>query len=132
MKIVQSRSSGVSISYSRRFTNIDCRGSGFGFPCDSQGNVGELNPEARKNYLACLTGEVNGERVRDEGIEELSHRWVSAAIGQCDACKRHIQLEGSTNTCKCGADYNSFGQRLAPREQWGEETGETLADLVNL
>lgn len=29
---------------------------------------------------------------------------------------------------KCGADYNSAGQRLAPRSQWGEETGETAAD----
>ena len=29
---------------------------------------------------------------------------------------------------KCGADYNSAGQRLADRSQWGEETGETAAD----
>lgn len=25
-------------------------------------------------------------------------------------------------------EYNSSGQMLAPREQWGEETGETAAD----
>lgn len=29
---------------------------------------------------------------------------------------------------KCGRDYNSNGQRLAPRSQWGKETGETAAD----
>ena len=30
-----------------------------------------------------------------------------------------------TTTCDhCGADYNSSGQLLAPRAQWGEETGE--------
>jgi tRNA(Ile2) C34 agmatinyltransferase TiaS len=29
---------------------------------------------------------------------------------------------------RCGTEYNSAGQTLAPREQWGEETGETSAD----
>lgn len=31
---------------------------------------------------------------------------------------------------KCNAEYNSSGQRLAPREQWGEETGEHPADVA--
>jgi len=30
----------------------------------------------------------------------------------------------------CGADYNWNGTRLAPREQWGEETGESIADIM--
>lgn len=51
------------------------------------------------------------------------------AIGKC-ACGREVELWGFTNTCACGADYNSAGQRLAPREQWGEETGETAADIL--
>lgn len=29
---------------------------------------------------------------------------------------------------RCGRAYNSGGQELAPREQWGCETGETAAD----
>jgi len=30
-----------------------------------------------------------------------------------------------TTTCdSCEADYNQSGHRLAPRSQWGEETGE--------
>lgn len=29
-----------------------------------------------------------------------------------------------TNFCDCGAEYNRTGQELAPRSQWGEETGE--------
>ena len=38
-----------------------------------------------------------------------------------------------TNTCdRCGDDYNSAGQRLAPREQWGEETGESAADILSV
>lgn len=28
---------------------------------------------------------------------------------------------------KCGKEYNSAGQSLAPRSQWGEETGEVFS-----
>lgn len=32
------------------------------------------------------------------------------------------------NECdKCGTEYNGSGQELAPRNQWGWETGETFA-----
>ena len=40
-------------------------------------------------------------------------------------CGEELECEAFTNTCDhCGADYNFAGQLLAPREQWGEETGE--------
>ena len=46
-------------------------------------------------------------------------------------CGRRLECAGFTNTCPyCGADYNWAGQRLAPREQWGEETGETAAEIL--
>lgn len=45
-------------------------------------------------------------------------------------CGRIVECRGFTNTCDCGADYNHAGQRLAPRSQWGEETGETAADIL--
>lgn len=46
-------------------------------------------------------------------------------------CGRRLECHGFTNTCEvCGADYNWAGQRLASREQWGEETGETAADIL--
>ena len=51
------------------------------------------------------------------------------AIGQCD-CGRRVELEFFTNTCECGAEFNSSGQRLGPREFWGEETGEQPCDCV--
>lgn len=42
------------------------------------------------------------------------------------ACQGHYPF---TSTCdKCDKDYNSSGQELAPREQWGEETGEHWSD----
>lgn len=40
-------------------------------------------------------------------------------------CGETLDLSAFTNTCaRCGRDYNSMGQELAPRSQWGEETGE--------
>ena len=46
-------------------------------------------------------------------------------------CRQELHCEGFTTTCPhCGADYNWNAQRLAPREQWGEETGESLADIL--
>jgi hypothetical protein len=48
-------------------------------------------------------------------------------------CRRWLPCRGFTTTCsECGADYNQSGQRLALREQWGEETGEHLADILRI
>lgn len=43
-------------------------------------------------------------------------------------CGEEVHCVSFTNTCSCGADYNFAGQELAPREQWGEETGETWSE----
>ena len=51
------------------------------------------------------------------------------AVWRCD-CGAELEIPNFTNTCECGADYNSSGQRLAPREQWGEETGESFSDIL--
>ena len=59
-------------------------------------------------------------------------RILEPALWQCD-CGEKLECPDFTNTCdKCGADYNSGGQRLAPRAQWGEETGESLADILSV
>jgi len=61
----------------------------------------------------------NGERIR--GTKEIK------------CCGEWMYCEGFTNTCEvCGADYNWAGQRLAPRSQWGEETGESLSDILSV
>jgi len=53
------------------------------------------------------------------------------AIGICDQCGRRVTLHGSFDCiCECGAEYTLFGQRLAPRSQWGYETGESLSDII--
>ena len=46
-------------------------------------------------------------------------------------CNQELRCPDFTNTCPvCGADYNWAGQRLAPRSQWGEETSESVADIL--
>jgi hypothetical protein len=54
------------------------------------------------------------------------------AVGACNRCGAHVTLSGFTNTCRCGADYNMSGQELADRSQWGEETGESVADILSV
>ena len=51
----------------------------------------------------------------------MNERKIKVVI--CD-CGEDVECHDFTNTCQCGADFNMSGQRLAPRDQWGEETGE--------
>jgi hypothetical protein len=45
---------------------------------------------------------------------------------KCDRCGATVKLYSHwANACdRCSAEYNGSGQRLAPRSQWGEETGD--------
>lgn len=130
MKILTESKTETFVSYSRDFRYASDPGAGFGFPCDKNGSVQSLNPAAQENFEACLKGEVRGEKVIDLGISQHQNTYRSAAIGKCDDCGKKVELSSFTNTCQCGADYNSFGQHLAPRSQWGEETGETASDIL--
>jgi hypothetical protein len=56
---------------------------------------------------------------------------TEAPVIRC-GCGREVVCSGFTNTCDCGADYNFSGQHLAPRSQWGEETGETADDILDI
>jgi len=105
---------------------------GFAFPCDENGvvDVESLAEPALKNHQACLSGQVDGRPIQGPKLEEDSWSWWEPAVGECEVCQREVQLVSGTNTCECGADYNTFGQRLAPREQWGHETGEHWSDCV--
>ena len=54
-----------------------------------------------------------------------------ADIKYVECCGHRLLCPDFTNTCpRCFTDYNWVGARLAPREQWGEETGETAADIL--
>lgn len=139
MKIISPRKWVEEISYQRSFEYEDMPGAGFSFDCDEHGNVDEskMNPCALDNYKNCLSGKVkleSGEKViKYKGIKKYEHSYAEPAIGECNNCDNEVSLRGFTNTCdNCETDYNMSGQQLAPREQWGEETGESLSDILSI
>lgn len=119
----------TSTEYARHFEWRDTPGAGFSFPCDAQGNIFALeHAAAQGNLAACLDGTFD---VIDRGIETYEHHYWEPGAIRCDVCQAEVVLEDSfLNPCTCGADYSGTGQLLAPREQWGEETGESLADIL--
>ncbi len=90
---------------------------------DAHEDGGEYKP------LLC-TGEWQKFAISKGEVQSYTKTVATAAIGECNACGRDVHLHGFTNTCECGLDYNMSGQQLACRSQWGEETGESLADIL--
>jgi hypothetical protein len=130
-RIISSRERIERVEYRRLFEYRDMPGAGFGFDADVQGNVNpeSLNPAARENYEKCMNGAFD---VVDRGLVIYRSDYWTPAVLKCD-CGANVPLEGFTNTCdRCHADYNKSGQRLADRSQWGEETGESVADILRI
>ena len=119
--------------YSLTYEWLDSPGSGFGFPCDVNGNLidqDDMPPEAAENYRKCTDGTfaVSGPK-----IQKFTSAYIDPAIGECDECGTVVSLESFTNTCQnCGADYNMSGQRLSSRRLWGEETGESPGEILSI
>lgn len=126
MKITRQASFETIVTYTHEFENRNGRG-GFSFPCSKDGEVFNLSPEGSANYSRCLT-QVD---VIDLGIARNERYEKIPAQGLC-VCGETVTLGRWTCSCDCGRDYNSAGQELAPREQWGEETGETYSDLQSV
>lgn len=123
MEIIQRAYTEEHVEYSVEYTWLDDRHGGFAFPCDADGNIdrASMAPAGLANLAACESGEY---AVRREGVREYRWSYRVAHTGRC-SCGTEVYLDSFTNTCGgCGADYNSAGQLLAPRCQWGEETGE--------
>jgi hypothetical protein len=131
MKIISHRQRVECERFSREFRWKDSPGAGFSFDCDKDGNVDlkalQKKPAAFKNYQDCITGAIE---VEDHGIHRYSWNYVEPAIGLCP-CGCKVELDSFTNTCDgCERDFNMSGQELAPRSQWGEETGEHWSDCI--
>lgn len=103
-------------------------GAGYGFTCDSKGVIDETNlgPEAMANLARCRAGE-EGMTGR---LIDLSRSEREPALFKCDCGETFYLDDAFINSCGCGRDYDGKGSLLAPRAQWGEETGETFADIV--
>lgn len=132
-KYIKRREYIESTTYSLFFANDSEGMSGYGFDCDAAGKVfrANLTDCARETYDRLSSGV---QPYAFSEIQRFDHSYADPAVIACDCCGAHVTLYGFTNTCeKCGTDYNMSGQELAPREQWGEEPGESYADLcVNL
>jgi hypothetical protein len=132
MKIISEREYIESVEYVLSFRVLNGRGMGYSFECDSNGKIHSLEgrPAAQKNFEAAINGATpEGVPVsKGEVIERKSGYWEPAK-GRCE-CGSVVYLERFTNPCECGRDYNSSGQLLAPREQWGEETGEHWSECI--
>lgn len=118
MKIISQRKHIEEKHYEIFFQFTDSKSLyGFGFPALSTGEVDLENLQKRSAAPEFKTH---------------THSYSQPAIGCCDYCKAEVVLDRFTNTCECGRDYNGSGQLLAARSQWGEETGETYADISDL
>jgi hypothetical protein len=61
--------------------------------------------------------------------ERDGDRRLVSLVCHCGARVEMTGRPGADTQCdKCGTEFNSAGQTLAPRAQWGEETGETAND----
>ena len=134
MNIKSHRRHVESTTYNLSFDYADMPGAGFAFPCSADGapHYDDFSNVALLNLALCYSGAVEGRAVVAKGVVAFHHSYVEPAVGICDECGAEVYLDGFTCTCDCGADYNSAGQRLAPREQWGEETGESLSDILSI
>ena len=77
-------------------------------------------------------GYQNFLKVLEEGNYKMGYyenKFFNRVSAKIKCCNQWLSLGSFTNTCEhCSADYNSGGQLLAPRHQWGEETGEHWSD----
>jgi hypothetical protein len=133
MKIIQHREHKEHIRYSYEYAwNQNAPHNGFSFECDSEGRIDfeKMNPCAKENFQKCKDNSFS-KPIVFMGLEETKISYVQERIGLC-RCGKEVYLSNFTNTCECGIDYNSAGQELAPREQWGEDTGESLSDILQI
>lgn len=131
MEIIQRTHIAEAVERIHAFSWADMPGAGFAFDVDDDGQI-VVTDGNRHNVEICLAGQdANGVKIIDEGIEERRWTYRVPSIGRC-SCGEEVTLDHFTNTCDCGRDYNSSGQLLAPRSQWGEETGESLGDILRI
>jgi hypothetical protein len=117
------------VDYTHDFIRKADRGSGWTFPVDEQGNFDtNTNKDALANWVYC-TEEVKkpNSEIIDEGVQRRVHSYWEPATVRCH-CGEIITLSDHfANMCeKCETEYGFNGGQLAPRSQWGYETGENF------
>lgn len=130
MKVVREGKRQVTVERFRVFDYKDEPGGGYMFPCNVRGSVSasKLIPIALRNYYACRHDFICGRKVEDKGIKAISNVDYQPTVIECD-CGAHVELRTNSNQCECGRWYNMSGQLLVHPRFWGEETGETAAEI---
>ena len=93
-----------------------------------------LQPDGLDNLRMCRSGQDrSGRTIVRDGVMCEQRIIRHPAVARCH-CGARLELASSwLNTCDvCGCDYDGSGVMLAPRQHWGEETGEHWADLAAL
>ena len=102
------------------------------FDCPVHGLQGGGTGNAHDGELGtwCYLCSQNRVKTPLRNVRVPIEKWIPGLV-EVKCCGTWLACTHFTNTCqKCGADYNSSGQQLAPRECWGEETGETTNDIL--
>ena len=80
------------------------------------------------NYQKCLDGTYD---VVGPTPERLERSYMEDAVGECGHCQKEVYLSMSlVNPCECGRNYNASGQLLRHESQWGEDTGESISEIM--
>lgn len=91
----------------------------------------QAREESIKNYDPKNPNPLGKKKVTSQRrlIKPWDHETKEPGLIQCD-CGKKVEIEGPglDADCGCGRSYNSSGQLLADRAQWGEETGEIASD----
>ena len=126
-KMISPRRKKTVLKRVREFLLNADHGCGYSFPVDENDTVILSNPDAEASFQMVIT---RPDLYEDMGVVEQKEVYTEPAVLLCD-CGHRVCLSTDPAECpQCGALYNLFGQRLAPREQWGYETGESYMDFA--
>ena len=131
MVILRHRKQVETVEYSLCWDYVDEPGSGYAFPCDEAGHLLTtvlMSAEALKSLKEI---QAHPEKYSFRGMQIYRHTFWEDALGRCE-CGLIVLLEDAVyNRCEgCGRFYNQVGQELSDPVTWGEETGESLSDIL--
>jgi hypothetical protein len=98
--------------------------------CGFRGTTGTRKALDGSEGFFCYKCAERGTTSPLRSVRVENETWVP---GHTDVkcCGAWLRCDGFTNTCPhCGQDYNWNGHPLAPRELWGEETGEAAREIL--
>lgn len=100
---------------------------------DGEGDGGETTSSVRQGEPPLRTAdyEIGGDPGYGEqrAVDESAGPTNTFPCAGCGTEMHRFRGQGDQTCPNCGQEHNGFGQALAPRSQWGEETGEIPSDI---